>query len=108
MNFYPFLRLFVPTLDLERGAYGVQEKKLGQLYVRALSISPKSETAKKLTNLQGNATNYGDIVFDFMKSRSPEIGKLSVYEVNQYLDLIAEHFAQNERHSKCITFIVYM
>lgn len=107
MNFYPFLRLFVPTLDLERGAYGVQEKKLGHLYVRALSINPKGDTAKKLTNLQGNTTNYGDIVFDVMKPRSREVGKLSVYKVNEYLDLIAEHFAQNERHSKC-RYLLFM
>lgn len=74
---------------------------MGQLFVKALAINAKSDTANKLTNLQGNTTDYGDIVFEVMKSRSPENGTLTVYEVNKYLDLIAEHFKHNERRSKC-------
>ncbi|XP_055298259.1 DNA ligase 4 [Sitodiplosis mosellana] len=97
-SFYPFLRIFLPEYDeTERGPYGIQTKKLGQLFVKALAINAKSDTAKKLTNLQGRDTDYGDIVFEVMKSRSPENGTLTVYEVNEYLDLIADHFEQNEQ-----------
>lgn len=97
-SFYPFLRLFIPYKDLERGSYGVQTTTLGRLYVKALAINAKSETALKLTNLQGNTSDYGDIVYEVMKNRSPETGSLTVYEVNNYLDLIADHFKQNERN----------
>lgn len=96
-SFFPFLRLFIPYKDSERGSFGIQETVLGRLFVKALAINPKSETALKLTNAHGNSADFADIVFDVMKSRSPDIGTLTVYEVNRYLDLIADHFRHNER-----------
>lgn len=100
-SFFPFLRLFLPHKDLERGSYGIQEKSLGKLFVQALALNAKTSTdAQKLTNLKGKDTNYGDIVYEVMLNRSPETGTLTVYEVNKYLDLIAEHFEENERRSK--------
>lgn len=71
------------------------------MFVKAEGLNPKSATAIKLTNLQGSTSNYGDIVAEVMKNRSPEKGTLTVHEVNKYLDLIADHFKQNERSSKC-------
>lgn len=92
----------MPHKDLERGSYGIQEKSLGKLFVQALALNAKtSADAQKLTNLKGKDTNYGDIVYEVMLNRSPETGTLTVYEVNKYLDLIAEHFEENERRSKC-------
>lgn len=109
-SFYPFLRLFVPYKDSERGSYGIQTTTLGRLYVKAIAVNPKSQTALKLTNLQGNTADYGDIVCEVMKNRSPDVGKLTVYEVNKYLDLIADHFKQNERNRKCnnISFDIFV
>lgn len=95
------MRLFIPAYDLERGAFGIQNKKLGRLFVKALAVNPKSDDAIKLTNLQGCTADYGDVVFEVMKKRAPENGTLTVYEVNMYLDMIAEHFKQNEQGSKC-------
>lgn len=68
--------------------------------MKALAINAKGETAKKMTKLEGNSSDYGDIIYDVMKNRSPEFGTLTVYEVNEYLDLIADHFQDNERSSK--------
>lgn len=99
-SFYPFLRLFVPYKDSERGTFGIQIPTLGRLFVKALAINPNSDHANKLTNLQGNSTDYGDIVYDVMRNRSPAEGTLTVYEVNKYLDLIGEHFKDNERSSE--------
>lgn len=99
------MRLFLANKDLERGSYGVKAPTLGKLFVSALALNPKtSADAKKLTNLQGNANDYGDIVYDVMRDRSPAVGTLTVYEVNKYLDLIAEHFEQNERNSEFFVF----
>lgn len=101
-SFYPFLRLFLPEYDeTERGAYGIQTKKLGQLFVKALAINAKSEDAKKLTDLQGNHTDYGDIVYEVMKLRATKNSTLSVFEVNKHLDLIASNFRQSEQRSEC-------
>lgn len=95
-------------MDLERGSFGIQIKTLGQKFVQALAINSKSDAAKKLTDLHGKNTNYGDIVYDVMKSRSPATGTLTVYEVNKYLDLIAEHFKGNERSSECFYLFFFI
>lgn len=99
-SFYPFLRLFVPKLDVQRGSYGIKTRTLGRLFVKAIAVNPDSDTARKLTHLEGQTADYGDIVYDVMKNRSPEEGTLTVYEVNKYLDLIATHFKESERNSK--------
>lgn len=99
----PFLRLIIPKLDTERDSYGIQTKTLGRLYVKALAINEISNDGKKLLLHDGlKAGDYGDIVFDVMKRRSPETGTLKVYDMNKYLDLIGDHFRNNERASKHI------
>lgn len=72
-SFYPFLRLFVPYKDSERGSFGIQIPTLGRLFVKALAINPKSETGKKLTNLQGNTTDYSEIVYEVIGVRRNKI-----------------------------------
>lgn len=90
----------MPWKDSERGSFGIQIPTLGRLFVKAEGLNSKGETALKLTNLQGTTADYGDIVYEIMKNRSPAEGTLTVYEVNKYLDLIADHFRDNERNSK--------
>lgn len=75
---------------------------LGRLLVKALAINPKSADAQKLTlqGTNGDVLDYGTVVYNVMAERSPAQSSLTVHEVNTYLDLIAEHFKQNERSSK--------
>lgn len=73
---------------------------MGRLFVDALAINKNSTDAKKLTLQDGMANgDYADVVFDVMKNRSPNEGTLTVYEVNDYLDLIGKHFRNNQRES---------
>lgn len=73
---------------------------LGKLYVKALAIDQQSEAGVKLTVRDGATSgDYADVVFDVMKERSPEKGTLTVFEVNKCLDLISDHFRNNERKS---------
>lgn len=76
-------------------------KTLGRLFVKTLALGPQSEDAKKLT-LQGMAStvDYGNLVYSVMEHRSPASSSLMVSDVNKYLDLMADHFKQNERSSK--------
>lgn len=107
-SFFPFLRLIIPQSDRERDAMGIRTATLGKLYVRALAVNKESEVALKLTAQQGMKTqcvDYSDIVFEVMKSRAPKDSTMTVYEVNQYLDLISNHFKQNERSSELMIFI---
>lgn len=101
-SFYPILRLLLPQSDIDRESYGIRTKTLGKLFIKALAISPNSEDAKKLTFELKNSDHldYGDVVYDVMKTRSPPTGTLSIAQVNQYLDLIGEHFKNGERQRK--------
>lgn len=90
----------IPKLDAERDSYGIQIKTLGRLYVKALAINENSVDAKKLLLEDGlKGCDYGEVVFNVMKRRSPEIGTLKVYDVNKSLDLIGDHFRNNTRSS---------
>lgn len=90
----------MPDLDTERDSYGIKTKKLGNLYVRALAINSNSEDGKKLTLQTVTGDDYGTVVYNVMKDRSPQESTLVVYEVDRYLELIANHFRDNQRNSK--------
>ncbi|XP_031627272.1 DNA ligase 4 [Contarinia nasturtii] len=94
---YPFLRLLLPGYDdKERKAYGMQKAALGDYYVKNLGLNRNSETARQL--LIPGTEDYSEVVYNAIKSRAPQEGNLTVYEVNNYLDLIAEHYQANERN----------
>lgn len=100
LSAFPVLRLFMPDLDTERDSYGIKTKKLGSLFVKALAINSNSEDGKKLTLQTVTGDDYGTVVYNVMKDRSPEKSSLVVYEVDRYLELIANHFRDNQRSSK--------
>lgn len=100
-SFYPILRLLLPKSDNQRDSYGLRTNTLGKLFVKCLAINASSDDAKKLTYEKKTSGDFGDIVYEVMKNRSPAKGTLSVAEVNRYLDLMAEHFKNNERKRKC-------
>lgn len=97
---FPVLRLFIPGLDTERDSYGIKTKTLGNLFVKALAINSNSEDGKKLTLKTVTGDDYGTVVYNVMKDRSPQRSTLMVYEVDHYLELIANHFKDNQRSSK--------
>lgn len=49
-SFFPVLRVLLPALDKDRGAYGVKERKLADLYIRILGIKKEAPDAVKLIN----------------------------------------------------------
>lgn len=100
--------MLIPKADKERESYGIRTKALGKLFVKALAINENSDDAKKLTfeqHTDGNYANFGDVVFEVMKNRSAEKGTLRIVEVNKYLDLIGDHFKNNQRKRKFIEAI---
>lgn len=97
---FPVLRLFMPDLDRERDSYGIKTKTLGNLFVKALAINSNSDDGKKLTLQTVTGDDYGNVVYNVMKDRSPQNSTLVVYEVDRYLELISNHFKDNQRSSK--------
>lgn len=91
--------MLIPKCDKERESYGIRTKRLGELLIKVLGINKSSDDAKKLTFEQktdGNSGNFGDVVYEVMKNRSAEKGTLTIVQVNEYLDLIGNHFKNNQ------------
>lgn len=51
-SFYPILRLLLPQLDRDRGAYGVKEHNLAKVYIRILGLPKEGHDASKLLNFR--------------------------------------------------------
>lgn len=54
-----------------------------------------------MTDFDGKPADFSDFVHDVMKNQSPENGTLTVYEVNECLELITKHFNENEPEREC-------
>ena len=51
-SFFPVLRLLLPQLDRERGAYGIKEHNLAKIYIRILGLPKEGHDALKLLNFR--------------------------------------------------------
>lgn len=51
-SFFPVLRILLPALDRARGAYGVKERKLAELYIRILGLKKEGNDAQKLLHFR--------------------------------------------------------
>ena len=56
-SLYPVLRLLLPYLDRDRGAYGIKESVLADLYIDFLQLGKKSYDAQKLKNFRTPKNN---------------------------------------------------
>ncbi|KAJ9585405.1 hypothetical protein L9F63_002788 [Diploptera punctata] len=101
-SFFPVLRLLLPQLDRERGAYGVKEHNLAKIYIRILGLPKEGQDALKLLNFRapktaGNlAGDFGEVAFYILKNRCPTGGTLNVLQVNEHLDNIALKHADHD------------
>lgn len=102
------LRLLLPDRDRERPAYGIKTTTLGKLVVRILAIDAQSAVAKRLMRKDDPAgpqntepSDYASVVYDVMKLRAGTICRLTVFDVNEKLDSIAENnVVGNKKKSK--------
>ncbi|XP_058175739.1 DNA ligase 4-like [Anopheles ziemanni] len=93
-SIYPVLRLLVPELDRERKSYGLRDKMLGEGYVRALSLDRKSDEAIRLLSHRSAGADLADQLLPLLRGRCPDRGRLSVAEVNNRLDALANQPAK--------------
>lgn len=100
------LRLFVPSYDRERPAYGIKTATIGKLFIRTLAIDANGEIAKKLMQKDSSSgsktgkSDYADMVYEIIKNRVDEQGTRTIYEVNHHLTNIAEFYQNNQRPSE--------
>ena len=104
-SLFPVLRMLIPKADRERDAYGIKTKTLTTLYIRILCLNKNSDEAKKLSaydlstegTTKSGAADLGDKIYELMKGRAKETGTLTVFDVNQHLSAISQHFKDNNR-----------
>ncbi|XP_033837878.2 DNA ligase 4 [Periophthalmus magnuspinnatus] len=102
-SFYPAMRLIVPTFERERMAYGIKENMLAKLYIDVLGLPKNGPEANKLLNYraptttQGEAGDFAGMAFFVLKKRCTAHGKLTIKEVNDFLDSVAINNANKKK-----------
>ncbi|KAK8730552.1 hypothetical protein OTU49_008063, partial [Cherax quadricarinatus] len=105
-SFFPVLRILLPALDRSRGAYGVKERKLAELYIRILGLKKEGNDAQKLLHFRkpksasGSETgDFAEVAYYVLKSRCPDSGNMSLRDVDTHLTSIAENYSA-KRHEE--------
>ncbi|XP_053682704.1 DNA ligase 4 isoform X2 [Sabethes cyaneus] len=104
-SIFPILRFLLPAADRERDSYGLRFKSLQDLYIKLLGISETSIEARRLAGYDETGTGSGggdfaDRIFTLMRGRCPQECQLTVWDVNQRLDAIGEHYQNSGRRGK--------
>jgi DNA ligase-4 len=98
-DIYPAFRLIIPEKDRERGMYGLKEKAIGKLLVKAMRVDPNSEDGSLILNwkVPGNtaasrmAGDFAGRCFEVLSKRpiQVEVGNMTIEEVNELLDKLS-------------------
>ncbi|KAI3951036.1 hypothetical protein MKW92_006920 [Papaver armeniacum] len=96
-DYFGSIRLILPSLDRERGSYGLKESVLANCLIDAVGLSKDSEDAKKLINWRKggsktgyNVGNFGLVAAEVLQRRQGMIsGGLTIKELNNMLDRLA-------------------
>ncbi|XP_036687231.1 DNA ligase 4 isoform X2 [Balaenoptera musculus] len=102
-SFYPAMRLILPQLERERMAYGIKETMLAKLYIELLNLPREGKDALKLLNYRtptgtrGDAGDFAMIAYFVLKPRCLQKGSLTIQQVNDILDSIANNNAAQRK-----------
>ncbi|CAG4977768.1 unnamed protein product [Parnassius apollo] len=90
-TFYPILRLLLPALERERSSYNLKEARLGALFVNTLAWNKNSPNSQKLLNYRSNShhKDFATVAYDLLKDRVCKSSSLTIGNVNDILDQIA-------------------
>ncbi|XP_050216618.1 DNA ligase 4 [Mercurialis annua] len=112
-DYFSAIRLILPSLDRERGSYGLKESVLATSLVDALSMSRESPDAVRLFNWRkggpktgSNAGNFPLVAFEVLQRRQGlSSGGLTIKELNELLDSLASSENRAEKVSVLSTLI---
>ncbi|XP_031271275.1 DNA ligase 4 [Pistacia vera] len=110
-NYFSSLRLILPSLDRERGSYGLKESVLATCLIDALGMSRDSPDAIRLINWRkgagaANAGNFPLVAAEVLQRRQGMIsGGLTIKELNDLLDCLASSENRAEKISVLSTLI---
>lgn len=105
-DYFFAIRLILPSLDRERGSYGLKESVLALSLIDALGMSRDSEDAKKLVNWRKGgaksagtlAGNFSLVAADVLQRRQGSVsGGLTIRQLNELLDRLASAESRGEK-----------
>ncbi|KAL9445233.1 hypothetical protein AB3S75_018257 [Citrus x aurantiifolia] len=111
VDYFSALRLILPSLDRERGSYGLKESVLANCLIDALGMSKDSADAVRLINWRKggtapNAGNFPMVAAEVLQRRQGMIsGGLTIKELNDLLDRLASSENRAEKTSVLSTLI---
>ncbi|KAK0161116.1 hypothetical protein PV327_009628 [Microctonus hyperodae] len=103
ISMFPIMRLLLVKLDRERGAHGLKEKTLGNLYIRIFCLGKNTTDAEKIrdyrepTECQRKINDFAETLYWILKPRLETSSTMTIEQVNCILDKIAEKNAINEK-----------
>lgn len=102
-SFYPAMRLLLPHLEKERVAYGIKENTLAKLLIEVLCLGKDSPDALRLLHYKApktaraDAGDFASVAYFVLQNRCPTRGTLTIHEVNDCLNGIAENNAAKKK-----------
>ncbi|KAI0476627.1 ATP dependent DNA ligase domain-containing protein [Xylaria cf. heliscus] len=95
-DFFPALRLILPTSDRERGTYGLKESAIARLLIKLMRLDRHSDDAQsmlkwKRPDQSSAAGDFVDRCYNVLSKRPTRIdpGDMRVADVNEMLDKLA-------------------
>ncbi|PQQ20120.1 DNA ligase 4 isoform X1 [Prunus yedoensis var. nudiflora] len=112
-DYFDSIRLILPSLDRERGSYGLKESVLATCLIDALGMARDSEDALRLINWRKggaktgvNAGNFSLVAAEVLQRRQGvSSGGLTIKELNDLLDRLASSENRAEKTSVLSTLI---
>ncbi|KAI0799207.1 ATP dependent DNA ligase domain-containing protein [Xylaria sp. FL0064] len=95
-DFFPALRLILPTCDRERGIYGLKENAIARLLIKFMRLDRHSDDAQsmlkwKRPDQSSTAGDFVDRCYSVLSKRPSRIepGDMRIAEVNELLDKLS-------------------
>ncbi|XVF47614.1 hypothetical protein PTKIN_Ptkin03bG0124100 [Pterospermum kingtungense] len=112
-DYFSAMRLILPSLDRERGSYGLKESVLAICLIDALGMSRDSPDALRLINWRkggantgANAGNFALVAAEVLQRRQGTVsGGLTIKELNHLLDRLASAESRAEKTAILSTLI---
>ncbi|KAJ4963500.1 hypothetical protein NE237_023439 [Protea cynaroides] len=104
-DYFSAIRLILPSLDRERGSYGLKESVLATCLIDAIGMSRESEDALRLMNWRkggaktgANAGNFALVAAEVLQCRQGMAsGGLTIKDLNDLLDRLASSENRGEK-----------
>ncbi|KAI1755310.1 ATP dependent DNA ligase domain-containing protein [Xylaria castorea] len=95
-DFFPALRLILPTSDRERGIYGLKESAIARLLIKLMRLDRHSDDAQsmlkwKRPDQSSSAGDFVDRCYNVLSKRPARIdpGDMRIADVNEMLDKLS-------------------